>query len=182
MAEFFSPNVGAFVPTTNIWEQISELEKIDLNSDQFRRLLVRLYQDVNLIANVLNVKDTGMYPLGQFINSQTFFPNPALTSASSTNPTMRPVYRCVINFGALPNTAAKSVAHNITITSSTTFTRIYAAASDTTSNNYIPIPYASPTLANNIQLDVSATNVTITTGSNRTNFNVCYVILEYMQT
>lgn len=181
MAEFFSATVGSYVPSTNVWD-VADIQNLDVNSKEFKELLVRLYQNVNLIANVLNVKDTGIYNNSQFVNSQTWFPNPALTSTSTTNPTMRPVYRLVVNFGALPNNAAKSVAHGITITSSTTFTRIYAAASDTTGNNYIGIPYASPTLANNIQLDVSSTNVTITTGANRTNFNVCYVIVEYLQT
>ncbi|MFI5332572.1 MAG: hypothetical protein ACHQVS_00555 [Candidatus Babeliales bacterium] len=159
---------------------MSELMEVDVNSPQFKELLIRLYQNINNMALVLNVKDTGIYNNSQFINGQTFFPNPTLTSASTTFPAMRQAYRLAVIFGALPNTGAKSVAHGITITSSTTFTRIYGEASDTTGNNYIPLPYASPTLVNNIQLDVSATNVTVTTGSNRTNFNECKIILEWL--
>jgi hypothetical protein len=86
-----------------------------------------------------------------------------------------------VNFGALPNTATKSVAHGITITTATTFTRIYATASDTSGSTYIPIPFSSPTLVSNIQITVDATNVNITTGSNRSNFNICYVVLEYIK-
>ena len=63
----------------------------------------------------------------------------------------------------------------------TTFTRVYATASDTTGFNYIPVPYASSTAANNIELNVNGTNVNIITGSNRSNFNICYVVLEYLQ-
>lgn len=173
-------SVGAFVPTTNIWD-VNDIYQVDVKSPEFKELLVRLYQNINNIALLLNIKDTGMYNVGEFINSQLFFPNPALTSASTSFPAMRQVYRTVINFGALPNAGTTSVAHGITCTSSTTFTRIYAAASDTTGFNYIPIPYASPTLVNNVELSVDATNVTITTGANRSNFNVCYVILEYIQ-
>jgi hypothetical protein len=179
MAEFVSSTVGSFVPTTNIYD-VGSIEQLDVNSPEFKELLVRLYQNLNNMALVLNLKDTGVYTLGAFLNSQTWFPNPSLTSASTTYPSMRQVFRTTINFGALPNTGAKSVAHNIIVTNSTTFTRIYATASDTTGFNYLPIPYASPTLVNNIQIDVDATNVTITTGSNRSNFNVCYVILEYL--
>lgn len=173
-------NYGSFIPTTNIWDT-SEIYQIDINSVQFRELLVRLYQNINNMAVVVNGKDTGIYDnTSSTVNGQVWFPNPTLNSSTSTVPTQRQVFRTVINFGALPNTGAKSVAHNIVCTSSTTFTRIYAAASDTSGFNYAPIPYASPTAANNIQIDVNSTDVTITTGSNRSNFNVCYVILEYL--
>jgi hypothetical protein len=172
---------GAYNPTTNIWD-VSQIYSVEVNSPEFKELLVRLYQNLNLLATLVNLKDTGYYDLQQFINGQQYFPNPVLSSATGTMPTYRPVYRLVINFGALPNATTKSVAHGITCTSATTFTRIYATASDTTGFNYIPIPYASPTLVNNIELKVDSTNVTIITGSNRTNFNICYVVLEFMQT
>lgn len=174
-------NRGAFVPTTNIWD-VSELYTIDLSSPQFRELLVRLYQNINAMALVLNIKDSGYYVQDEFINGQQFFPNPSLTSASSTTPVFRSVVRKVINFGALSNTAAKSVAHGLTINSSYTFTRIYGCSSDTSGSNYIPLPYASPTAANNIELKVDSTNVTVITGSDRTNFTTTYIILEYLTT
>lgn len=171
---------GAYVPTTNIWD-VQQLYQLDVNSPAFKELLVRLYQNVNNIALVLNLKDSAIYDLQEFVNGQTFFPNPALTSASATTPTYRPVYRKVINFGALP-AATKSVNHNITCTATTTFTRIYGAASNTTGLAYLPLPYANPTAANNISIDVSSTQVTVTTGIDRTAYNVCYIVLEYMQT
>lgn len=170
---------GSFVPTTNIWD-VSEILTIDINSEKFRELLVRLYQNINTIAVVLNSKDTGYYVENEFTNGQLFFPNPILTSQSSSYPIYRNVVRYVVDFGALPNTGTKSVAHPVAPNSSYTFTRIYGCASDTTGLNYIPLPYASPVLANNIELKVDSTQVTITTGSNRSNFNVCYVILEYL--
>ena len=170
---------GQFVPTTNVWD-VAQVYDIDVNSEQFRELLVRLYQNLNIIAVALNAKDTGYYVDDEFTNGQLFFPNPTLTSQTSTTPTYRQVLRYAFDFGALPNTGSKSVAIPIAPNSSYTFTRIYGCASDTSGKNYIPIPYASPTLANNIELSVSSTQVTITTGSNRSNFNVCYVILEYL--
>lgn len=85
-----------------------------------------------------------------------------------------------INFGTLPNTGTKSVAHNIPITVGVTFTRIYATASDTAGSLYIPIPFVETT-GNEIQIDVDATNVNITTTSDRTNFTICYVVLEYIK-
>jgi hypothetical protein len=174
-------NYGAYTGTTNVWD-VSQIFQVDVTSPEFKELLVRLYQNLNLMSTLLNLKDTGYYDTGQFVNGQQFFPNPSLSSSTGTMPTFRPVYRKVINFGALPNTGTKSVAHGITVTTATTFTRIYATASDTTGFNYIPIPYASPVLANNIELRIDATNVTIVTGSNRTNFTITYVIVEFLQT
>ena len=174
-------NFGSFVPTTNVWD-VAQLYEIDVTSPAFKELLVRLYQNVNLIALALNTKDSGIYDVNQFVNGQIFFPNPVNSSATQTTPEFRQVYRLVINFGALPNAGVKTVAHGIVVNTATTFTRIYGAASDTTAFSYIPLPYASVTaVGNNIELSVDATNVTIDTGTtNRSNYDTCYVVLEYM--
>lgn len=170
---------GLFVPTTNVWD-VQQLYEVDVTSPAFIELLVRLYQNINNIATALNIKDSGYYITQEFVNGQLFFPNPLLNSSTAQEAGFRQVWRLVIDFGALPNTAAKSVPHNLIINSGVTFTRIYGAASDTTGFNYIPLPYASVSGIDDIQLDVDATNVIITTASNRTNFNVCYVVLEYL--
>lgn len=174
---------GAFVPSNYIWD-VQQLYEVDVKSPEFKELLVRLYQNINNIALVLNIKDSGIYNTSQFVNSQIFFPNPALNSSTSQTPEFRQVYRTVINFGALPNTATKSVPHNITCTTSTSFTRIYACASKpTVAFGYLPIPYASATaVANNIELNVDATNVNITTAADYSAYTITYVILEYLQT
>lgn len=180
-ATFNNPMIyGAFAPTTNVWD-VNQIYSTDVQSPEFKELIVRLYQNLNLMSLLLNIKDSGYYNTQEFVNGQLLFPNPALSSSSSTTPTFRQIFRQVINFGALPNAGAKSVNHNITITAATTFTRIYAAASDTTGLTYIPIPYSAVVLNQNIQLDVTATQVTITTGINRTNYNFTYVIIEYVQ-
>jgi len=177
MATTNSTPVGAFIPTTNVWD-VAQLAYVQ--DPALRELLVRLYQNINNIANVLNVKDTGYYDTNQFVTSQLFFPNPALSSSTQQNPQYRQSLRLLVNFGQLPNAGLKSVAHGIAFNTAYTITRIYGAASDTTGLNYIPLPYASPVLANNIELNADGTNVNVTTGSNRTNFNICYIILEYL--
>ena len=172
--------VGSYVITTNVWDVQQLSDKAA--SPELKELLVRLYQNINNICNVINVKDTGYYDITQpILCQQRYFPNPAL-GTQEAYPISREVFRLVVNFGALPNTATTSVAHNISITGAYTFTRIYGASSDTTGRNYIPLPYASPVLANNIELNVDANNVNITTGSNRTNFTKTYVVLEYITT
>lgn len=170
--------VGSYIPQSNVWD-VSQLYSVNVNSQEFKELLVRLYQNINNISIAVNTKVTGYYPLQEFVCSKLFFPNP---SAPATQyPVYRQVMRLTINFGALLNTGAKSVPHGINVTNTTTFVGHHAWASDTTAKTFIPIPYASPTLANNIELRVDSTYVTIETGSNRTNYNVCYVTLEYIQ-
>ena len=184
MAKSYAQNLnpGAFIATTSVFD-VAQLSSVAVTSPEFKNLIVRLYQNVNNIALLLNLKDTGYYVEQEFINGQVFFPNPALNSLMQQAPTYRQVYRMVVDFGALPNTATKTVAHNIPniATVDFTFTRIYGAASDTTGKTFIPLPYASNTAGASIELSVDATNVIITTGSNRTNYNVCYVVLEYIK-
>lgn len=169
---------GAFVPTTQVWD-VARFYQVDVESREFKELLVRMYQQINLIATVLNVKESGIYPLQEFVTSMQWFEDPALNSSTALQPELRPVIRKVIDFGTLPNTGTKSVAHGITITPATRFTRIYGVASDP-STSFIPLPYASPTLVNNIELNVDAVNVNVITGSNRTAYTTTYIILEFI--
>ncbi len=174
---------GLTVPTTDEWD-VAQIYETDVNSPEFKELLVRLYQNIGNMALVLNLKDGAYYDKRQFVTGQQFFPNPSLTSSTSSSPDFRPVFRLVVNFGTLPNTGTSPNTqglHGINMTSGVTFTRIYGAASDTTGLNYIPLPYASPTDADNIELKVDATNVIITTGSDRTAFTTTYVVLEFMK-
>lgn len=174
---------GSFVPTTNIWD-VSQLYSIDVNSPEFKELLVRLYQNVNNIALSVNTRDSGFYDTGEFINGQVWFSNPALTSSTSTLPTQRQDYRLVVIFGALPNTATKSVPHGLQINTGWSSTRVYGAATNPTAGafSWLPIPYSSSSaVANNIELNVDGTNVNITTGANYSAYTICYVVLEYLK-
>jgi len=173
-------NPGSFIPTTTLFD-ISQVQSIEVTSQEFKDLLVRLYQTVNNIAFNLNDKEAGLYSLDEYVTGGEYFPNPAYDSASSVKPDPRQVYRKVINFGALPNAAPKNVAHGVTINANLTFTRIYGCASDPAGNVYLPLPYASTTLINGIELSVGAANVTITTGINRTAFTECFVVLEFIK-
>lgn len=168
-------NVGSFVPTNFVWD-VAQIYSVNVNSDEFKELLVRLYQNINLIQMSLNTRDAGHYDTSEFVNGQLFFPNPSRNSKTEA-PVRRQVYRKIVNFGALPNTATKSVAHNLTVTSGYTFTRLYGAASDTVNKRYIAIPNANT----DVNLEVDATNVKITTSGNLTNFTTTYVILEYIK-
>src|ERR1700674_5791632 len=91
---------GAFVPTTNIWD-VGQLQDVDINSPEFKELLIRLYQNLNLMALVINVKDTGYYVTNELVNGQLFFPNPNLNSTTTSTPAFRQAFRILVNFGPL---------------------------------------------------------------------------------
>lgn len=171
---------GSFVPTNLIWD-VQQLHEVDVNSDEFKELLIRLYQNVNNISMQLNVKDTGVYDVNDSINGQVFFSNPDLNSSTTQKPTLRQVIRKVINFGALPNTGTTSVAHGITVNTGTSFTRIYGTSSKQTATfSYVSIPYASNVANNNIELYVDNTNVNVTTAANWSAWTTTYIVLEFL--
>jgi len=165
-------NIGAFIATTNVWD-VQSVQSSDIDP-KLKELFVRLYQNINNISIILNMKDTGFYTNEAFLTGQQYFPNPIGQTQD-----YRQVLRATIDFGALPNAAAKAVAHNIVVTNDFLFTRIYGCATNP-STSYIPLPFASTTLNENIKLEVDGTNVTITTGINRTAYTSCYVVLEYL--
>jgi hypothetical protein len=185
MANPLQSNVGSFIGTTNVWD-VQKIKSVDVNSDEFKELLVRLYQNVNNIVLALNIKDVGYYSIPEFLNGQLFFPNPTLSISNAQSHAYRQVFRTVVNFGALPNAGAKSVAHNIDINtalpSNFSFTRIYGAASNGTSQtSFIPLPFSSPTLNQNIKLTVDNVNVNITTAIDYSSYVTTYVIVEYIK-
>lgn len=153
--------------------------KMDINSPEFKHFLIDLYQNLEVNANHTNKKDSGYYALIEYLNGQLWFAAPG-----DPDPTKyRAVFRKIVNFGALPNTATKTVAHGIEdINANTTFTRIYATASNTAARSYIPIPYIAPVIGQSINIRADATNVYITTLANYAAYNICYVVLEYIRT
>ncbi len=168
---------GLFLPTTEIFDT-QQLQGGKLSEEQMKEILIRIVQAFNDSNIAMNLKDTGVYSLDEYVSAQTFFPD--LTVSQKP----RPAYRKVIDFGGLPNTGTTSVAHGIAFDTNSIGTRIYGTATDPSAApaglRKIPIPYASPTLANNIEIDIDSTNVNITTGSDRTAFTKCIVVLEYL--
>lgn len=168
-------NTGLFVPSTNVWE-VQTLQVNEDISPALKDVLVRLYQNINNIEVALNLKDSGYYQKYEFLNGQQLF-------SDSSNPdiTGRQIYRTVVDFGALPNATSKSIAHNIGFTNGFSTTRIYGSSTDNISMEYIPLPYSSPTLNENIALSIDQTNVTITTGIDMTAYTITYIVVEYVK-
>lgn len=171
---------GLFLPTTQIIDTQVLYDEPELNQN-LKQILIRIVQAFNDYAQAINFKDTGIYNLQEFVTGQVFFPNPVLSSTTAQTPVLRQVFRSVVNFGALPNNANKAVAHGITITANTTFTAVYATATDTTGLTALTIPQVLTATGNTLDLRVDATNVNIQTNFNATNYNICYVVLEFLK-
>lgn len=123
-------------------------------------------------ADSMNTKEGALYTLKEVATFQQYF-------VASEPQRTRNVYRMTVNFGALPNTGAKSVPHGIAFNSECSITRMYGAATDPVNLLYIPLPLAAPVLIENIELYADGTNVNIITGRNFSNYTRCTVVLEY---
>jgi hypothetical protein len=165
-------NTGSFVPTTNVWD-VAEIYELKDVSEDFRELLVRLYQNLNLMSEVLNTKDSAYYITDQFISSQLYF-NPTSTNQQD----LRPGYREVVNTGAL-GAGVTTVAHNLPFVAGWQFFFINGAATDSGTVTAVPLPFAG-SAGNNIQVTVTSTSVVINNQSGLT-FDSSAVILEYVK-
>lgn len=173
-------NFGSFVPSTFIW-QMQEAQSLQIDPG-LKQLLVKLYQNLNLMQISLNQREFANYSLTEVLNGQTYFPVPGLNSLSSIQPEDRQVFRTTINFGPLPNTTTITVPHDIDIDSGYSFTRIYGAATNSNQTSFIPLPYASCTdVAHNVELKVTDTNVFITSGADYSDYINTYIVLEYIK-
>lgn len=163
-------NTGSYVTTTNVWD-VSRLYEVDVNSDEFKELLVRLYQNINNISLVLNTKSTGYYINEEFVSGKLFF-NP-----DSNDPLeLRPGFIMVVNTGAL-GAGVTSIDHNIPVTDIYKWMFISGAATDTVTIVGYPLPFAGAS-GNNIEVSVTATQVLINNNSGIT-FTDSQVTLEY---
>ena len=166
MSSNFTGSPNNFLPTTFF---------IPEEEDQ---RLIKLREYLGNIAQATNSKDSAIYDAIETITGQRFLP--LYSNNTASNATYRSVSRIVLDFGALPAAGTKSVAHGITVSASTSITKIYGAATDP-STSFIPLPYSSPTLNENIALNMDSTNVNVVVGIDRSAFTRTFVIIEFMQ-
>jgi len=169
MSSSFDGNPNNFLQTDYIIPQ--DISEKDLKIRQY----------FNDIATAVNSKDSGFYDGTITVSGQQFLP--IFSSQNASSIVYRDVFRLVIDTGALANAGTTTTAHGITTTENYSLVRLYGAATDPgalTWTSVIPLPFASPTLANNISLEADATNIIITTGSDRTAYTRSFVVIEYI--
>lgn len=143
------------------------------NWEEARQFLV---EQLKKVSNAINIREIGWWLDEELISGKQFFP-----SGASDPPQFRTILRKVIDFGALPDTAMKSVAHGITFDANFSLIQMFASATDPTNFIALPIPFASGVLVESVKMDMDATNVNITTYQTRSSFTRCYVTIEYIQ-
>lgn len=132
------------------------------------------YQEANLVSGV-NISEQ--------VNGQLWF------SAGDAN-AFRYGLRTVVNVTAglqdySGGVTSQTVAHGITTTDETRFTRIYGVANDPGASSItaaLPLPYVDvDAIANSIELRVDATNVTLRYGADYSAYTDVYIVLEYVE-
>lgn len=173
-------NPGMMLPTTNVWD-VSQIYQIEDLSSEMRDLLVRLYQNINNISLAVNIKNTGYYPLQEFLTGQAFFPDPVNNSSTASSPVLRQTFRMTVNFGALPDTGSKSVPHGININAGYSLVSYVGGATSPAPWRSIVLPYPSVVLANTIEVSVDSTYVTVTTAADYSAYTRCIIYIEYLK-
>lgn len=128
------------------------------------------------IPDVNKVTDSDMNEIKQAINNSTGYSTTEQVVGTWIG--NKPIYRKVIECGALPNNSNKDVAHNIQNLGITTDCR--GMAIRTSDSRALTIPDSTP--GAEIGCGVTNTNVYITTHNDRSSFNYSFLILEYTKT
>lgn len=129
--------------------------------------------DVNQIKTVVNQNDD------DFIATTKYSTTEVKTGMVWIN--NKPIYRKVVSMGALLNADSLVVAHGISNIEFIVNAIMFAIRES--DSDRLPVPYATFNANNSGGLNgyANATNVVITTSSNRTTYNG-YAILEYTKT
>lgn len=132
------------------------------------------------------VQDTDMNEIKSVVNNNANILQGDTTYSSNEIDTGKiwidgkPIYRKVINCGALPNYTIKSVAHNISNLDFVVF--LNGVSYSSTTGNYFPLPYVADTLPATVKMWATDTNINLQTTSDRTDYTKTYVTIEYTKT
>ena len=97
MAKYGS-NLGVFVANTWILD-VAKIGSVNVNAPEFKELLVRLYQNLSLMNNALNLKVSGYLIDSENVTGKLLFPDPA---SSGNFRQYRSVYSYVVGFWCPP--------------------------------------------------------------------------------
>lgn len=168
------------LPTT-LSIDVQRLYSVDVNSQDFKNLLVSIALDINKIMVAVNSKATINYSTNEVATGCTFYPDPALDSTTNRSPSQRQILSKTINFGTLPNNTTKSVAHGIDWTSNFLLIGVRGAATNASKTKGISLGYSSPVAVENISLWADDTNVNVKTGMDRTEFTDTNIFIEFIK-
>lgn len=161
-----SQNFESYVP---VYDTVPE------KWEDARQFLVEVLKK---ISNAVNIREIGWFLDEELLSGKQFIPSPTTNNNSPSQ--VRTVLRTVINFGALPATATKSVAHNVTVDANFTLIDMYISATDPIGLVGFSLQYYS-IAAGDIKLSYDSTDVIVTTASDYSAYTRSYVVMEYIQ-
>lgn len=131
-----------------------------------------IQQRESLTANLLNIREIGAYQLFPTVTGQTW---PTENQAQT-----RTALRRVIEF-TLPNATTLNIPHGIPFTETLRLTRLSGGATkSTTPREAIPLPYVSTiSLASQVSLGLTETNLVVTTGADYSAYTA-FVVIEWL--
>lgn len=95
----------------------------------------------------------------------------------------KPIYRKVVNFGALPNNTTKSVAHNISNMETVVFANLIGYDNLSRGGNCIVMPYIGSDFAHSAGFYLNGTNVYCRSGASlSSSYPNSYATIEYTKT
>jgi len=169
----FNQDAGIFVETTQVWD-VGSIYSVDVNSEEFKELLVRLYQYINNIVLVLNKKTSGYYVNEQFLTSDIY-----TNDNLSITETIRSGYRSFYFTGPLA-AGINIFPHGLQVTAQWQWTYIGGSATRTGTPDGYPIPYIAAAAAY-IGVRVTATDIIIDNQSglvfDQSNITLKYIIV-----
>ena len=133
------------------------------------------------------VQDTDMNEIKAVVNNNaTILQGNTTYSLSETDTEKKwidgkPIYRKVIDCGALPNNTIKNVAHGISNIEFFVEPPRGTSYSSTTGNTF-PLPYTADVLQAQVKMWATSTDIYLQTLADRTEYTKTYVILEYTKT
>ena len=85
------------------------------------------------------------------------------------------IYKKTISCGALPNATSKNVSHNISGIGN--IIKFEGWATD--GSGWVPLPLVATSDTYNVQVSAGSTQITLTTGQNRSNYSSSYITIYY---
>ena len=158
-----------FNPVNSLGPFLNSSTYFPENFEEFRIRFIELYSQ---IAQMVNVRDSGIYNEREFLTSQTWS-----TSGDPQKP--RYTYRKIFFIGSIAAGATSTTAHGLT--NVTAYTRIYGTAITAAPDNR-PIPYASATVVTDqIEINTDGTNINIINGATAPAITSGIVVLEFLK-
>lgn len=169
------------VPTEKIptYESLTDAES-DLTNLNEGQIIATLDDGADeLLKTVDTVEDNNMHPVTSNAVAESISYSETEQATGGKWIDGKPIYRKVIDTGALPNNTTKAVAHNI----SNLELPIHVFGVGYGPGDFMPLPYiSSNNAASSVQIYLNSTNITIITGTDRTNYSKSYIVLEYTKT